>query len=213
LTTVLLAWTLGVWLVWLKAHINLPLGACKESGEVPRGWRGLLHLASVMQRDLSRADIDPTTLTEDELHAEISRRVKGGMVSFETTPSSAAVDMKPDIALGGFLWQKTRELKWRVGVFLLHFGIALVVFIWACGFRPSPRSLLVFVGSWLACLGPYVFLFVGRRRKWVLWLYLSCSCALAVVALLYTLGLLGHSAFYDLYYDFYRAHYTRSVPQ
>jgi hypothetical protein len=203
---VLLAWTLAIWLVWLKAHINLPLGECKQSGEVPRGWRGLLHLASVMQRDLSAADVDPAALTEDQLHVEIRRRVNGGTVSFETATNTATAAIKPDVPLGGFLWRKTRELKWRVGAFLVHFGITLAVFLWGCAAWSSPRGWLVFAASWLGCLGPYVLLFVGRRRKWLVWLYLPCSCALMVMALLYTLGLVGNYAYYVLHYLMDHAH-------
>ena len=37
-TILLLVWIIGIWAVWLKAHINLPLdGDQHAAGEVPTG--------------------------------------------------------------------------------------------------------------------------------------------------------------------------------
>ncbi|KAK4042024.1 hypothetical protein C8A01DRAFT_44913 [Parachaetomium inaequale] len=158
ITILLFLWTLGIWMVWLKAHINLPLGEYKDSGEVPTGWKSLLHLASAMQRDLAAADIDPTAMSDGQLRAELRRHVKGGTVSFESPTATTAT--KPDIPLGRFLRQKTKERKWWVVLFVLYFLATCL-------------ALLILAISWLCWFGVYAFLFVGRM-KW-LWVYLPCS--------------------------------------
>ncbi|KAG7291861.1 hypothetical protein NEMBOFW57_001883 [Staphylotrichum longicolle] len=75
LVIALLIWTIGIWMVWFKARIN------QLSGEVPNGWKGLLHLASSMKSDLSATGIDPTALSDDQLRVEIQRHLQGGTVS------------------------------------------------------------------------------------------------------------------------------------
>ncbi|KAH6847173.1 hypothetical protein B0I37DRAFT_353948 [Chaetomium sp. MPI-CAGE-AT-0009] len=134
----LLVWTVGIWAVRPKAHLNLPLDKNKHSGEVPRGWTALLHLALKTQRDLSAAGIDPTSLTNDQLRLEIHKRLNGGMVCFEsdehhtkslpdTITTTIQITRKPEISLGCFLWQKTKELKCLFGVIWTSKSCALEI--------------------------------------------------------------------------------------
>ncbi|EAQ83158.1 predicted protein [Chaetomium globosum CBS 148.51] len=188
LLVLLLAWTLGIWAIWLKAHINLPLASNKHAGEVPRGRIALLHLAFAMQRDLSVAGIDPTPMTDGQLGREIHQRVKGGgMVwlasadGLDTDPldgtiTTAITDTrKPDVLLGGFLWQKTKELKWVLLAFISYFSAT--VYGATCLYA---LAWPLFVVSWLCCFGLYGFFFAGRMR-WLLWVYVPCTCILGTV--------------------------------
>jgi hypothetical protein len=185
----LLVWTIGIWAVWLKAHINLPLDRKQHAGEVPRGRTALLHLASTMQNDLSTAGIDPTPLTDGQLGREIHQHVKGGgMVWLQSADESnsgpqvdGTVDIaiasteKPEVLLGGFLWQKTKELKW---VILALISYLTATTYGAMDFRVGGWPM--FVISWLCCFGLYGFLFAGRMR-WLLWVYVPCSFTLGTV--------------------------------
>lgn len=184
----LLAWTLGIWTMWLKAHINLPLAGNKRTGEVPRGATALLHLASTMQNDISAAGIDPTPLTDDQLKYEIRQRVKGGgMVWLEsadasnTNPLDGTVDVvptasttttKPEVLLGVFLWKRTKELKWVLITLILYFAATVYGLI-----TLDPIAWPTFAVSWLCCFGLYGFLF-ARRMRWLLWVYVPLSCTL-----------------------------------
>jgi hypothetical protein len=187
----LLAWTLGIWAIWLKAHINLPLANKKHTGEVPKGWTALLHLASTMQNDLSMAGIDPTSLTDGQLRYEIRQRVRGGgMIWLESADASNADPLdvtvhvvatarttttRPEVLLGRFLWQKTKELKWVLLTLIPYFAATVYGVI-------NRRNWPTFVISWLCCFGVYGFLFAGRMR-WLLWVYVPCSCTLGTVTI------------------------------
>lgn len=184
----LLVWTLGIWLVWLKTRIHVPLDGHRDGGEVPRGWKSLLHLASTMQRDLSAADISPALLTDGQLQAEMRRRFKGGRVLLEPRPDAFAITApEPGDPLPGFLWQKINEQKWCVLACILHFGLS---FCAALSGALLQRWVLFSI-SWLNGLIPYAFLFFGRRKLWLLWLYLPCTCTLAAVTFLYGIGIIG----------------------
>ncbi|KAK4106566.1 hypothetical protein N658DRAFT_414314 [Parathielavia hyrcaniae] len=186
---VLLVWTAGAWMVWLKAHINLPLDGPQYCGEAPRGWKCLLPLASTMQTQLAAADIDPTVLTEDDLRSKISRRVKRGAVSFERgTPSPTT--RKPEVPLSRFLCRMAKERKWRVAIFCVYLGVACLVFVEYVALWPTPRGWVVFVVTWLASLGAYGFLFCAHMA-WLLWLYLPCSSAVVVAVCLDVFGVIG----------------------
>jgi hypothetical protein len=74
----LLTWSLGIFVIWFKAHRRLPL---QGAPEVPRGWRALLELSSAITKELTAADIDITALTDRQLKREIRRRLRGGSVS------------------------------------------------------------------------------------------------------------------------------------
>lgn len=136
LVIALLIWTIGIWVVWFKARINqLP-------GEVPNGWKGLLHLASAIKTDLSATGIDPTVLSDDQLRVEMQKHLQGGTVSFEsgTEPSTATGTARTDVAMCRFIWQKTRALKWWVVVTCcVHFAFTGFAFFFVNFF---PYNLL-----------------------------------------------------------------------
>ncbi|KAK0653027.1 hypothetical protein B0T16DRAFT_110220 [Cercophora newfieldiana] len=73
-------WTIGLYIMWLKSAVQLPL---KGSPEVPRGWRALIHLGETIRRDLDRRGIDPDKLTDRQLKTEIRKQLHGGSVTFD----------------------------------------------------------------------------------------------------------------------------------
>ncbi|KAK3291978.1 uncharacterized protein B0H64DRAFT_420169 [Chaetomium fimeti] len=146
-------------------------------GEAPRGLTALLHLASKMHSELSAAGIDPKSLTDDQLRLEIDRRVNGGMVYFEsdapetkspadTMATVVPITRKAEASMGCFLWEKTKELRWLILAFIAYFGANIYGII----LLPS-------------CFGLYGFVFV-KRLKWLLWVYLPCSCILITVTII-----------------------------
>ncbi|CAJ2504377.1 Uu.00g117710.m01.CDS01 [Anthostomella pinea] len=76
----LLVWTIGTYLMWLKAHLQLPL---QEQPEVPRGWRSVLILAETISREIKENGLDASSLTDRELKREIRKHLQGGSISFD----------------------------------------------------------------------------------------------------------------------------------
>lgn len=59
--------------MWLKAHFKLPLIGYPE---IPRGWRCVLLLAEAIRKELVEADIDPSSLTDQELKDKIREHLQ-----------------------------------------------------------------------------------------------------------------------------------------
>ncbi|KAI0841154.1 hypothetical protein F5Y06DRAFT_308074 [Hypoxylon sp. FL0890] len=79
--TVLAIWTIGTYIMWLKARFQLPL---QGQVEIPRGWRSVLILAENMNKQLLDAGIDALSLTDRQLKQEIKKQLHGGSVSFDS---------------------------------------------------------------------------------------------------------------------------------
>ncbi|KAK0615263.1 hypothetical protein B0T17DRAFT_602313 [Bombardia bombarda] len=101
----LVLWSVGLYLVWLKANMQLPLEGMPE---VPRGWMALIILGDAIRAELSAQEIDPSSLTDDELKKKISEHLRGGAVSLSDK------DLKhPGYSLRrGFLVWLKREKWW-----------------------------------------------------------------------------------------------------
>ncbi|OTA56503.1 hypothetical protein K449DRAFT_306300, partial [Hypoxylon sp. EC38] len=75
-------WTVGTYIIWLKAQFQLPL---QGQAETPRGWRAILILAENINRELRGAGIDAHSLTDRQLKKKIKNQLQGGTVSFEAS--------------------------------------------------------------------------------------------------------------------------------
>ncbi|KAK4143723.1 uncharacterized protein C8A04DRAFT_28504 [Dichotomopilus funicola] len=80
LILVLILWTIGTWLVWLQAHINLPPRNDEHTGDflvpkktlqAPRSWNGVLQLAAAIQNDADSLGVDPAKLTCGEARTKM----------------------------------------------------------------------------------------------------------------------------------------------
>ncbi|KAK3348951.1 hypothetical protein B0T25DRAFT_503842 [Lasiosphaeria hispida] len=81
-TILLILWTVGTFIMWVKAHFRLPL---HDYPEVPRGWRAIRELSHAMDAEFDRNDIDADAVTDDELKKAIRKHIKGGSVVFRGT--------------------------------------------------------------------------------------------------------------------------------
>ncbi|KAI1386794.1 uncharacterized protein F4822DRAFT_411246 [Hypoxylon trugodes] len=103
LVILLSIWTIGIWMMWLKARRQLPP---KDQVQIPKGWRAILVLAERMNEELQNANIDINFLTDQQLKEEIQKQLHGGSVSFNITTSR-----NYSFRRGLWLWLK-REWKW-----------------------------------------------------------------------------------------------------
>lgn len=79
-------WTIGIFFTWQTAHSRLVI---PDGCEVPRGWRAIILLAEAIKQELAKVDIDPHSMTDRQLKAEIQNQLRGGAITLEgtTTPT------------------------------------------------------------------------------------------------------------------------------
>lgn len=73
----LILWTVGVFIMWHKTHLKLPLS---EYPEVPRGWEAVRELSHAMDKGFDGYGVDADGVTDANLKNEIRRRMKGGSI-------------------------------------------------------------------------------------------------------------------------------------
>ncbi|KAH6626304.1 hypothetical protein B0J18DRAFT_137439 [Chaetomium sp. MPI-SDFR-AT-0129] len=205
MTLVLILWTLGTWLVWLQAHINLPPRNDEQTGDflvpketlqAPRGYNGVLQLAAAIQDDADSLGADPAELTPGEARAQMQAHARGARVFVSLQPklsfypsftSNRSSRTKPGVSLAGYLWSRIKKIKWWAAVFFLYSTNVFSAIFYQLLFSTIlfPVWPLIAI-SWLACFGAYSFLFLGGMR-W-LWLYVPCTGALIGVAWCYAIG-------------------------
>lgn len=119
-----LLWTLGLYVMWLKSRVQLPL---RGSPEVPRGWRALIHLGETMRRELDRRGIDPEKLTDRQLRREIRKQLHGGSVTFDEAVQAQGLGL-----WGAFQsWCRRGKNLWFFGCYIGMAVIAVAVNICA----------------------------------------------------------------------------------
>ncbi|KAK0716380.1 hypothetical protein B0H67DRAFT_667261 [Lasiosphaeris hirsuta] len=56
-------WTIGLYIMYLAAHLQLPL---MDTPEIPRGWRAVVRLGETIRRELDSHGIDPESLIDKQ---------------------------------------------------------------------------------------------------------------------------------------------------
>jgi hypothetical protein len=77
----LLAWTLGIYALWLHTHYTMMLRK-QLYEEISGEHRAILELAAAMQRELDVEDINPLVLREKQLKERINMEILGGRISY-----------------------------------------------------------------------------------------------------------------------------------
>lgn len=121
-----LLWGVGLYIIWLKSRIQLPL---RGSREVPRGWRALIHLAETMRTDLDRHGIDPANMTDRELKTWIHKNTNGGAVTFQNSDDGLPPLENPGLGLLAAFrqWLRRGENKWWFSAYGVITTVAISV--------------------------------------------------------------------------------------
>ncbi|KAJ0160288.1 hypothetical protein CTA2_8224 [Colletotrichum tanaceti] len=165
LVSLLLAWTLCVASVWLKARMTM---RARGRRDVPRGYKGVLELAGAMRKELRDHECDPDGLSHDELHEEIKKRLGGGSIELDKA------DSPEPWGVWRAAWAYCRDEAWWV--------VAVLVMIPPCAGLSSVDSsfgwwLLVPVTSTMLAMA------VGRSKESRIILLLAGSTLGTVVFL------------------------------
>ncbi|RSL63589.1 hypothetical protein CEP54_005129 [Fusarium duplospermum] len=78
LSIFLLFWTLGIAIMWTKAHMTLKINGCSTSSA---GWKSLIEYANAIEAELKEAGIDYGSLDDDQLDEKIQTVLHGGSIS------------------------------------------------------------------------------------------------------------------------------------
>jgi hypothetical protein len=131
-TLVLLTiWTLGVWVMWLDAHLSL---TTRGRYEVPHGFKAVLYLADSIRNDFNDLGEEPELLIDVELRKHAADHLRGGKVKIQVSESQF------DFSLWRSSWHWLKTNKLWASAFL----VALASSWWLCG-----QFVVVFT-MWLA---------------------------------------------------------------
>lgn len=169
-------WTIGISIMWLAAHLKLPL---RDHPEVPQGWKAVILLAQAIDKELPDADIDAHALKDRQVKHEIQKHLRGGSIRFDaylTQNESKSIE-----SLRNHILEQTHRNRWwwmflivatapitlaamfglyvsPGGVFLLSvFGCAVLGVLLALAIGSTTRSKL-FVTSFWVLAGLVVFI-------------------------------------------------------
>ncbi|KPM44322.1 hypothetical protein AK830_g2296 [Neonectria ditissima] len=149
----LLIWTIGIYIMWLKARLTLRLNGHPGTAH---GWHCLLQLADIMEKQLEDVEIDSGVLSESELNQQIRRLLEGGSVMSPVGFPKGTYSFRRGI----FSWLK-RERWW------VPFLIGLVASLIILPVYTSSLPGLVIVVP-----GVVMSFSVGRAAKTILFLLL-----------------------------------------
>ncbi|CAI6336751.1 unnamed protein product [Periconia digitata] len=138
----LLLWTIGMFAMWLRAHLTMKIRDRQTSGVAGKN-RAVLELAESMQKELGLYDIEPHTLRESELEERIKKEARGGAIAY------AYPDEQPpkyNLMKGLKGWYR-REKWWIGAVFVV---VVLLSTMW-----------MVNGPLWYWCLGEFLALIFG----------------------------------------------------
>lgn len=157
----LLVWTMGVWLVWLKAHSSL----LDSKFRVPSTYQAILALAENIQSQFGPGrDVEP-----EKLDQHVATELDGGRISI---PDATPLPNISALKLMG-RWIK-RNGGWFVGLFLLTAYVAV-------GWIYTP--LLPYVTLVVFDITVMFALVVGRTRQSRLWMLFGGGVVALIVGL------------------------------
>ncbi|KAK0744565.1 hypothetical protein B0T21DRAFT_280580 [Apiosordaria backusii] len=141
----LLLWSAGIYLLWLKARFNLPLA---QHDQVPQEWECVLHMSRELRRELKRSGIKSTKrLTDPQLKQNVMAHLQGGQISFG---ADLETDMIITLRMGVWRWLGINRL-WACAFALQMLSVIaslLLHLLW----RESPSLLaLAYVSCFLVC--------------------------------------------------------------
>ncbi|OTA92704.1 hypothetical protein M434DRAFT_396267 [Hypoxylon sp. CO27-5] len=176
LSVLLFVWTIGISIMWLKAHSKLPL---QGHPEVPKGWKAVILLAEAMNTELSEAGINAQTLKDQEVKGKIRERLKGGSVRFDAPLTRKEYRFRTAL----YMWFKTNDLGKRISrnkwwwTALLIASVLLLLIMMLAECALTPRVFLIAISS-CTILGILLALSIGsttRSRLFVTWIWIMAG--------------------------------------
>ncbi|KAI0886775.1 uncharacterized protein GGS22DRAFT_158635 [Annulohypoxylon maeteangense] len=131
-----MVWTIGISIMWLRAHFKLPL---QGQPETPKGWRAVILLADAMNTELPNSDIDVHALKDAKVKDMVRERLRGGTVRFDAPLTREEYSFRSGI----YGWVKSNTLgkrayrnKWWIAAFCLAAVPLVILLIYGVYVRP-----------------------------------------------------------------------------
>ncbi|KAH6637844.1 hypothetical protein C7974DRAFT_450972 [Boeremia exigua] len=102
----LLAWTVGIYIMWIYTHNTMALRN-RHTEDVAGEYRAVLELAAAMQADLDIEDTDLSVLREKQLKERIDKEARGGAIAYAY---SSSLPNTHGIRKGLAVWFKIEEV-------------------------------------------------------------------------------------------------------
>ncbi|ROW10428.1 hypothetical protein VMCG_01603 [Cytospora schulzeri] len=96
-------WTFGVWIMWLRAHLEL---TSRGKHEVPHGLKAVLYLADSIRDDFDSIGEEAESLSDEELRRHAKEQLGGGKVKIEAPESQTRYSLRRSL----WHWLKTNSL-------------------------------------------------------------------------------------------------------
>lgn len=80
-TTLLLLWTIGTYILWLRAHFTQKVRG-RDTSQTSGENKAVFELAAAMQKELNVEFVDHSLLIEKQLRDRIENELKGGAISY-----------------------------------------------------------------------------------------------------------------------------------
>lgn len=176
----LLVWTSGLYIMWLKAHFTMKLRK-RQHDEISGIHRGVIELSAAMQCELGMHNTDPFSLKEKELKEKVYKQLRGGGISYAyATKHSQMFSLRR----GMKKWLKTDPLMIGNAVLIT----ILSTTIWNI---PSPSAIdfsFWCVGAWFGAVGA---LCIGNTRGSRMLFFLVWSTLFVPLPVVLHLGLVS----------------------
>lgn len=133
LTVLLLAWVIGMYLTWLKAHF-----AMDSLGHpvVPDEYKAIMELAAAIQKEFIESGQDPNELTGHQIEKHIKTELRGGAICLQDALKPGNTAFFPT----WYQWAKsvwwTGTRKWWISSLIVSVVAAMSIFF-SAGYSPG----------------------------------------------------------------------------
>lgn len=149
----LLLWTVGIYILWLRAHFTQKLRGrdpSQNSGE----HKAVLELAEAMTQELSIQHINPSLLVEKKINDRVNNEHRGGAISYVLT---YPVPQTYSFRKGTANWLK-REKWWLAWTVVSTFPCSTFFLL------PSPYSGQLWLWSFGLPVGSILAMCIGKSN-------------------------------------------------
>lgn len=169
-----LVWTLGMYILWVDAHLN---SRFNRAGRTLGIQRAALDLAHCIQKDLGTDGIEMTS--NAELQKKIRGELRGGRITYQMLeekmlPITRGTQFRNSIMTRNELWSWAKDHRYSLGLFVCSCFSGILAAFLAPEQAPLVSLSLMIVGSATA-----TFMGDAHNGRWLI----LCVCVILAIML------------------------------